>query len=282
MSASSAVGKHRSIWREAIKGRCVRLFSAGLGGGTPQLNYLASLGIPPERLFPGYDVVDNQYYATTADAAREQGEVLRQRLGLPEKYFLSSCRFIPEKNLPRLLQAYAHYRQRAGPGAWKFVLVGDGPLMPHVLELRDRLGLGNDLLLPGFKQYDELPAYYGLASAFVLASISETWGLVINEAMSAGLPVLVSDHCGCHCDLVVNGRNGYTFDPEDVAALSQRMGWIAQGDLAGMGQASREMVARWSPETFATNLRRAVAKAQTAPHPRDLTGLLLVQALLRR
>ena len=77
--------------------------------------------------------------------------------------------------------------------------------------------------MPGFKQYDELPIYYGLAGAFIHASTTEQWGLVVNEAMAAGLPVIVSERCGCAPDLVENGRNGFTFDPYDVDALTHLM-----------------------------------------------------------
>jgi 1,2-diacylglycerol 3-alpha-glucosyltransferase len=59
----------------------------------------------------------------------------------------------------------------------------------------------------------------GLASAFIQASTTEQWGLVVNEAMASGLPVLVSERCGCAPDLVKNGVNGYTFDPYDIKEI---------------------------------------------------------------
>src|SRR5262249_59830905 len=105
------------------------------------------------------------------------------------------------------------YRAAAGTAAWKLVLLGEGEQRAKLEGLRDALGLRNDVSMPGFKQYDELPAYYGLASAFVHTSTTEQWGLVVNEAMAAGLPVLVSERCGCGPDLVREGVNGFTFDP---------------------------------------------------------------------
>ena len=81
-----------------------------------------------------------------------------------------------------------------------------------------------DVLLPGFKQYPELPLYYGLAGAFVLPSLTEPWGLVVNEAMAAGLPVVVSDRCGCASDLVRPGENGFAFDPCDIEQLAALLG----------------------------------------------------------
>jgi GT2 family glycosyltransferase/glycosyltransferase involved in cell wall biosynthesis len=269
LSATFEAGRPRVSWKEAIKRRVVRLFSAGLGGGAPQTGYLERLGIPRANLFAGYDVVDNRHFAVEADAARDRGDALRQSLGLPAQYFLSICRFVEEKNLDRLLRAYAAYRARAGASAWKLVLLGDGPLKAAITAQRDELGLPADVLLPGFKQYPELPQYYGLAGAFVLPSLTEPWGLVVNEAMAAGLPVVVSDRCGCASDLVRPGENGFTFDPCDVGQLAALLGRVsaADTDRPAMGEASRRIIASWTPEVFAARLQHAAAAACAAPRP---------------
>ena len=114
MCASSGVGRQRRGWREFVKRRIVRLFSAGLGGGKPQVDYLEALGLTRARIFSGYNVVDNRYFADHAQVAREDALRQRAKLGLPENYFLSVCRLVDEKNLPRLLEAYADYRREAG------------------------------------------------------------------------------------------------------------------------------------------------------------------------
>jgi glycosyltransferase involved in cell wall biosynthesis len=80
---------------------------------------------------------------------------------------------------------------------WDLVLLGDGPLKADLCRLIDDLRIRNRVLMPGFKQYEELPAYYALARAFVHASATEQWGLVVNEASASGLPVIVSNRCGC-------------------------------------------------------------------------------------
>jgi glycosyltransferase involved in cell wall biosynthesis len=130
-----------------------------------------------------------------------------------------------------------------------------------------------------------LPAYYALAGAFVLASTSETWGLVVNEAMACGLPVLVSKRCGCAQDLVADGRNGFTFDPLDVQALTRLMLRMASPglDLAAMSRASREIIARWTPSLWANNLRLASAAASSAPRPKfSAADRLLLRLLIQR
>jgi glycosyltransferase involved in cell wall biosynthesis len=269
MSESTSHDVRRVWWKEQIKRRLVGLCAAGLVGGTAHAQYLARLGMHPGRIFVGYDVVDNDHFRRGAEAARAEPGA-RQGRRLPDAYFLASSRFIAKKNLPRLLQAYARYRRQAGARAWHLVVLGDGELRPELDQCRDTLGLREHVHLPGFKQYDELPAYYGLAGAFVHASTAEPWGLVVNEAMAAGLPVLVSDRCGCAPDLVEPGRNGYTFDPLDVEGLSRHLLRTAGGeyDLAAMGRASREIIARWTPATFARNLERAVEAALQRPRQR--------------
>ena len=285
MSDSTAHDEVRKGWKEAIKSRVIRLYSAGLVGGKPHVDYLSALGMPRERIFTRYDVVDNPHFSVGADEARRNADHERTRLTLPPHFFLASNRFIEKKNLPRLLDAYARYRNQAGESAWKLVLLGDGPLKPQLQALIQQHNLSSWVLMPGFKQYDELPAYYGLAGAFIQASTTEQWGLVVNEAMAAGLPVLVSNRCGCAPDLVEEGRNGYTFDPYDVDALAGLMRKIAADDCDRevMGQASREIIARWTPQTFAENLCKAAEAAMNAPRPKaNLLDKALLWALMRR
>jgi glycosyltransferase involved in cell wall biosynthesis len=285
MSDSTAYDEPRIWWREAVKRRVVWLGASALAGGRPHLDYLSVLGMPVQRVFTGYDVVDNAYFAAGSDAARQDAEAERARLGLPARFFLASNRFVEKKNLPGLLDAFDRYRRRAGADAWHLVLLGDGPLRSRVEALIRERGLADWVRLPGFKQYAELPVYYGLASAFVHASTSEQWGLVVNEAMASGLPVLVSNRCGCMPDLVAEGQNGYSFDPNDLEALAGALQRLASDDCdrEAMGHCSRAIIARWTPETFARGLQDAAAAALAAPRKRlRLQDRALLWALMRR
>ena len=93
----------------------------------------------------------------------------------------------------------------------------------EVEEAISRLSVEGSVHLVGAQSYGDVPAYYALAGAFVHASTTEQWGLVVNEAMASGLPVLVSNRCGCAPDLVQEGVNGFTFDPCNVEELAQLM-----------------------------------------------------------
>jgi glycosyltransferase involved in cell wall biosynthesis len=276
----------RQWWIESVKRRMVSLFSVAFVAGTRHVEYVASLGIPRDCIFTGMDVVDNGHFHQGAEDARNSHELQRMRYGLPARYFLASNRFVANKNLSRLLEAFAHYRVLHGERAWSLVLLGDGELRRELEVQRKLMGLEYAVSMPGLKPYDELPAYYGLAGAFVLASTSEQWGLVVNEAMAAGLPVLVSNPCGCAPDLVHEGCNGWTFDPLDVESLAHlllNVSSMSETKRLAMGTASRNIIEHWSPERFAESLWKAAETALATPQPRPrVLDRLLLMLLQRR
>lgn len=295
MSESTAWDDTRSSWREAIKRRIVGLCSSALVGGQPHEDYIASLGMPRARVFTGYDAVDNEYFSREARKSRMAREVIREKYALPPNYFLASARFIEKKNLPGLLEAYAGYRQLAGKAGnsqckeknkpWDLVLLGDGDLKALLLDLRSALHLEDCIHLPGFIQYPDLPAYYGLANAFIQASTTEQWGLVVNEAMASGLPVLVSKRCGCAENLVQDDVNGFTFDPYDPRELAQLMLRISASDfpLSKFGEASHNIISDWGTERFGSGVEAAVNCAvEAGSMPAGILSQALLAALTRK
>lgn len=292
MSESTAWDDTRMWWREAVKRRLVRLCSSALVGGLSHENYVVELGMPREQIFLGYDAVDNQYFSQEAGKNRVAQEAVRAKFALPQNYFLASARFIEKKNLSGLLEAYAGYRQLAAEAnkgsttpLWDLVLLGDGEMKGSLLELRSSLCLENCVHLPGFVQYCDLPAYYGLASAFIHASTTEQWGLVVNEAMASGLPVLVSKRCGCAANLVQDGVNGFTFDPYHVQELVQLMLRISVSDfpLMELSEASRTIIADWGTERFGSGVKAAIDCAvEIGSRPASLFDRALLAALVRK
>ena len=290
MSESTEWDSNRKTWSEGIKRQIVGLCSAALVGGRPHKDYMIKLGMPAERVFLGYDTVDNAYFRENAEKLKAEA---RSGYGLPEKYFLASARFIEKKNLPRLLQAFARYREMAGKGEsgkqkaeiWDLMIVGDGEMRPALTALRSSLGLDASVLLPGFKQYPDLPAYYANAGAFIHASTTEQWGLVVNEAMASGLPVLVSNRCGCAADLVREGVNGFTFDPHNVEEIARLMLRISdfRFPISDFGAASSRIIANWGPERFASGVMAAVDCAlKIGPKPASLLLRVILRTLLAR
>jgi 1,2-diacylglycerol 3-alpha-glucosyltransferase len=267
LMSESSHADHFRLWpREVLKRRMVRRFGAALVGGSRHREYARLLGIPRAAIFTGYDAVDNAYFHRGAERIRANAVAERVARGLPDRYWLTISRFVRKKNIDRLLQAYARYASRAAAPR-DLVLCGDGPERERLQRLAGELGIGPRVRWPGFVQYPDLPAYYGLAEAFVLASTTEQWGLVVNEAMASGLPVLVSDRCGCATDLVRDGENGFRFNPHDVDDMVRVLQGVPDDAtaLARMGDASRRIVARWDIRAFGEGLldaaRMVVARA---------------------
>ena len=137
------------------------------------------------------------------------------------------------------------------------VLVGDGPQRP---ELEARAAGGGVVRFAGFRNQSEMPRFYDLCDVFVLPSEHEPWGLVVNEVMNAGRPVLVSDHVGAGADLVVDGENGFVFPTGDVAALARALESVLRDPQRKreMGRRSLDRVAGWSFEQDRKGLLRAL------------------------
>lgn len=282
MADSQEVDKDRHWIGERTKRFIVGCYDAALVGGRSNVRYLERLGFHGRAISCGFDVVDNAYFSCRAQAAREPS-VRQCCLGLPPHYMLTVARFVPEKNLARLIDSYRLYvKQTSHP--WNLVLVGDGPQMSALQAQVRKAGLQGLVSFPGFRQYSELPEYYAHASAFVLPSLSEPWGLVVNEAMACGLPVAVSTRCGCAPELVEPGGNGYIFDPEDINAIAAVMTTLtsrSDAELQAMGHRSQDIISRWTPDTFAAGLEEAVAAAITHRGQRNpKRGSLATQALL--
>jgi glycosyltransferase involved in cell wall biosynthesis len=147
------------------------------------------------------------------------------------------------------------------------------------------LGLRSRVHLPGFRSYDLLPLYYGLASFFIHVSTVEQWGLVVNEAMAAGLPVVVSRGCGSAHELVVNNINGYVVDPRDEQMLAEHIGTLAacEAGRRRMSAAARQAVSRCSLERFAEGLLEATKTALNSQRKGALSAAdaMLIKLLTR-
>lgn len=262
-------GDRRRWWVvEEVKRHWVsRHVDCALVGGAAHRRYIMKLGIASERTWKGYDVVDNGYFSRRAEEVGRKSAELRDVWRLPGQYFLYVGRLAPEKNLLRLLQAYRLFRESCS--GFDLVLVGDGPQRSRLQRFSRSTGI-QGLHWLGWMDSSTLPIFYSLAEALVLPSVSEPWGLVVNEAMACSRPVLVSNRCGCAPELVESGRNGFTFDPYNVNELAGVMLKVAQDgcDRQAMGRASREIISHWSPELFAENLLKAAEAAMNAPRRR--------------
>ncbi|MBE9041619.1 glycosyltransferase family 4 protein [Oscillatoriales cyanobacterium LEGE 11467] len=243
----------RQFGLEKLKSFIVTKYNAALVGGKSHKSYLKKLGLSPENIFLGYDTVKNSVFDPIKNRQLPRP--------IPQNYFLSISRFIPKKNLLFLIDCYAEYRRKSNNDrAWNLVICGDGKLKDEIEQSIKRLNLEKFVRLPGFLQQSELLPYLAHANCFIHASTTEQWGLVVNEAMASGLPVLISNRCGCFEDLVIEEINGFGFDPEDrqqLISLMLRMS-SEEVDLQKMGCAALKHIQNFSPDYFARGLAKAI------------------------
>lgn len=204
--------------------------------------------------------VDNEYFSNKAAAAQSTRSALQQELGIEpgRPVILFASKLQERKHCDHLLEAFLQLEKAPGEPAPYLLIVGDGEMRP-ALEQRVRESGSTDILLVGFRNQSELPCLFDLSTVFVLPSRHEAWGLVTNEAMAAGLPVVVTEDAGCAIDLVRHGENGFIYPVGDVAALRQALQHLLQpGTAAAMGQRSRQIIAQWSYTEDLASLRAAL------------------------
>ena len=264
MTESKADDAPRVWWKEWLKRRLVGKFGSGLCGGTPHRAYLEQLGMPAGRIRDRYDVVDNQRFRQAVEEVRRAPGRWRHLPGLSHegRYFLASSRMIERKNLRGLLEAYRGYSE-ATHAPWPLILLGTGPEEDSLREQAASLRQGQ-VVFAGFRQFDELVAYYAFAGAFIHPALQEQWGLVINEAMSCGLPVLSSRTAGAAHDLVTHGGNGFLFDPMVIREMKDAMlamSGMPEDEWRAFSERSLERISSWTPEDFGRNFWSAARAA---------------------
>jgi glycosyltransferase involved in cell wall biosynthesis len=241
----------RSAAKEWLKRQLLRGYSAALVAGQESCAYLEELGFPPAAIFKPWDVVDNDFFEQTAGSSAPR-----------QPTFLCVSRLIAKKNHQGLLEAYASYQQQGG--SWGLQMVGSGLLEARLRTLIAALPYPERVQLMPFCQLEELGRLYGQASAFVLASSSDQWGLVVNEAMAAGLPCLVSTACGCAVDLIEHNRTGWCFDTNRIQSLTELMHTAERQppyQRAAMVASARQRLEAFTPQAFAQGLLAAMDQA---------------------
>lgn len=230
-------------WRTALLGWLLRRTQSGLYIGSRNREFLSSMGMPDDRLFPVPYSIDNERFASEAKQFRVRRTDLCSRYGLDIELpvFLFCGKLIPKKRPLQLLEAYlsAGLADKA-----QLLFVGEGMLRPELERRVQALQLKN-VHLAGFLNQSQMPLAYVLGEILCLISdATETWGLVVNEALTCGRPVIVSDSVGCAPDLV-GVENGWAVPLDDHEKLAQTLAaaFLKYADWKNMGNAGRRRVA---------------------------------------
>ena len=243
---------------ERMKRWLIQRFDGYVAAGTRQVEYLRYLGAPLERIWVAPDSVDSAFFQEESSRYRRRKREILEAMGIkqPVPILLYVGRLIDAKGIPELLEAFARVlRKRAAV----LLLVGDGPDRKRYESFCREHGL-SQVRFEGFREQEELPRYYGIADVFVFPTRSDPWGLVLNEAMSAGLPVIASTVAGASADLVIPGWNGFLHEPGDVEGIRRHMETLLEHPelRMRMGRASRHRIQSFSPERMAQGFLEAI------------------------
>lgn len=252
----------KSGWKHELKKALLQIFFAGIDRflyiGEQNRRLYLNYGISERKLFFTPYAIENERFFADAKKLRDERDKLRAEMGLPKDatVFLSVGKLIDKKRHMDMLAAYV----RISSPQKALVIVGEGELRPSLEKYIEEHKLQN-VHFPGFKGQTEISPYYAAADAFVLPSgPGETWGLVVNEAMCFGLPLIVSDIVGSAVDLVQVGKNGYVFPMGDVDALTKAMEELARDPVrrAAFGKKSREIVEGYSYEKDVEGIKKVL------------------------
>lgn len=231
----------RGRLHDLVKGWALRILcDAVFVSGQRALDHFRTrLKFPSERLQAGYSVVHNQHFRPRN--GRRRG-----------RCFLCVARFAEPKNLLFLVEAFRAARL---PLDRKLLLVGGGPLEETLRKVNDPR-----IQIRGWVPYATLPALYAEAEWLVLPSLFEPWGLVVNEAMAAGAPVIASTACGCVPDLLTP-ETGLLFDPaspEELVGRLERAAGLPDAAWLTMSNRCMDTVASLNPDSWARALMSAL------------------------
>ena len=231
-----------------------RLTTGFLCAGTANKLLYEYYGVPEYKLVPFAFSWGSEKLLQSADELKDQRNQIRAELGIPEgSYAILYCgRLSPEKSPLYLVQAF----EKVDLPDKVLVIVGDGELRQS---LTDYVASNNidSVYFFGFQNRREIPKFYAASDVLVLPSDQETWGIVVNEAMCFGLPVIASNQVGAARDLVKHGDNGYSFPSGDVEALAaniRQLMELPEAELLGMGCKSRELIEQWTQRNLSESL----------------------------
>jgi glycosyltransferase involved in cell wall biosynthesis len=236
-----------------------RLADTVIVPSTGGVGLIRSLGIPADRIILTPYVVNNAWWIEQARQCDR--EAVRRGWSIPGSahVVLFCAKLQPWKRPMDLLEAFAKLEM---PEAY-LVIAGEGPLRAKLEQHAKDLGIAARVRFPGFVNQTQVPGLYVASDLFVLPSEYEAFGVVVNEAMLCGCPVVVSDRVGARYDLIREGTTGMVYPCGDVEALSNVLRALL-GDparLRAMSEVARKRMESWAPDDNINGLVAAVERA---------------------
>ena len=229
----AAKSRMRAVQRRLLVSRAVNFIAYG----SRSAEYLASLGAAKSRIFTAINTVDTEFYRNTisnAESVSRSGE---------KKVILYVGNLTAGKRVDLIMQALSQLLPRRND--FLFRIVGDGVERSKLEATANDLGIADVVEFTGFKQKEDVADYLSGATCFVFASAYDIWGLVLVEAMAAGVPCIASVQPGATVDLIEDGRTGFSIDFENLELAGDRIERLLDDPVEArrIGEAGREFVA---------------------------------------
>ncbi len=261
LSNESTASDHaRKYWKELFKSLIIKQFDGYFNFGTLSKNYLLKLGVKPEKMLVNRNCVDNKALKEIYQKCLPERTDRQKALNVASKNFIFVGRLIEYKNLFLFLEAFGMGKTKS-KNNWGVIILGDGQQKEDLQRFVNNKNIQNITFQKGVS-WQQVPEYLALSNVLVLPSYSEPWGLVVNEAMACGMPVIVSEMCGCAVDLVKNGENGFVFSPNNIDQLTGLLLKFMnqEVDFEQMGRVSEKIIQEYSPENVAKEMYEGYKK----------------------
>lgn len=245
-----------------IKKIIIKKSNAYLAYGSYAKDFLIKYGAKDKNIFICSNAVDNEiFFKCTKRYKKKIGQIKKQLEVGQNKIILYIGQLIKRKGIFNLLKAFKLVKKEIQNVS--LLIIGSGPIETKLKQYCRENKLA-DVLFMGFKQKDELIKHYAIADIFVLPSSNEVWGLVINEAMACGLPIITTNQVGASGDIVKNGVNGYIIEPKDSEMLSKKILKILKNDnlKKQMGKRSRQIIEDWGIKQGLNGTLKAIKHIQ--------------------
>jgi glycosyltransferase involved in cell wall biosynthesis len=254
-------GGIKSILRRLLLGMLYLACDRLLAIGSANAAFYRTMGVSDQKIFLMPYSVDNNRFVQAVNLTNDQRAEVRKRYNVPadRPSVLYAAKFTRRKRPGDLLDAARRLKMETDR-LFTVVMAGSGELEQELRTFCSAHALSN-VVFTGFVNQSELPALYAASDVFVLPSQDEPWGLAVNEAMCASLPVVVSREVGCVADLVRDGINGYTPEAGDVEGLARALRRLIEdeGLRQRQGQAGLARIQQWGYRQSLEGIRSALA-----------------------
>ncbi len=200
-------GRFDSMARRIQRKLIINRSASFIAYGSMAREYLLKMNAPPEKIFIGINTVDTSFFKSATESIRSQGHI-------KEKHHLTYIGYLSKrKNVNKVLEVVQQLQQRRND--FILDLIGDGPEKEALENYVKESGITDLVRFHGFKQKDELPGYLAVSDCLLFQTDFDIWGLVLNETLAAGVPVIASTNAGATKDLIIDGVTGYISDYND-------------------------------------------------------------------